>query len=96
MSVDAPSPAAARTSRAYSPRRSQIASGPSTSTAACAPRSPSPASTSSCRARSDPRYLSYAEAALGPFWDLPSPPNDVLVLRATVRQSVHDFDRVRA
>jgi tetratricopeptide (TPR) repeat protein len=45
------------------------------------------------RARSDPRFLSYAQAALGPFWEMPSPPPEVLVLRATLRQSVHDFDR---
>jgi tetratricopeptide (TPR) repeat protein len=45
------------------------------------------------RERSDPRFLSYAQAALGPFWDMPSPPPEVLVLRATIRQSVHDFDR---
>ncbi len=44
------------------------------------------------RARSDPRYLSYAQAALGAFWDQPEPPTEVLVLRATIRQSVHDFD----
>ena len=45
------------------------------------------------RARSDPRFLSYAQAALGPFWDMPVPPPEALVLRATIRQSVHDFDR---
>lgn len=44
------------------------------------------------RARSDPRYLGYAQAALTPWWDLPSPPPQVLVLRATVRQSSHDFE----
>jgi len=44
------------------------------------------------RARSDPRYLGYAQAALGAWWELPSPPSDVLVLRATIRQSSHDFD----
>jgi tetratricopeptide (TPR) repeat protein len=44
------------------------------------------------RARSDPRYLGYAQAALGSWWDLPSPPTDVLVLRATIRQSSHDFE----
>jgi predicted Zn-dependent protease len=44
------------------------------------------------RARSDPRYLGYAQAALAPWWDLPSPPPEVLVLRATIRQSSHDFD----
>jgi len=45
------------------------------------------------RARSDPRYLGYAQAALGPWWDSPNPPPPVLLLRATIRQSVHDFDR---
>jgi predicted Zn-dependent protease len=44
------------------------------------------------RARSDPRYLGYAQAALAPWWQLPAPPADVLVLRATIRQSSHDFD----
>jgi Tfp pilus assembly protein PilF len=44
------------------------------------------------RERSDPRYLGYAQAALAPWWDLPSPPVEVLVLRATIRQSMHDFD----
>jgi tetratricopeptide (TPR) repeat protein len=44
------------------------------------------------RARSDPRYLGYAQAALGAWWGLPSPPPEVLVLRATIRQSSHDFD----
>jgi len=45
------------------------------------------------RARSDPRYLGYAQAALRPWWDIPDAPPPVLVLRATIRQSVHDFDR---
>jgi tetratricopeptide (TPR) repeat protein len=44
------------------------------------------------RSRSDPRYLGYAQAALGPWWGLASPPPQVLVLRATIRQSTHDFD----
>lgn len=44
------------------------------------------------RSRSDPRYLGYAQAALGRWWDLPSPPPEVLVMRATVRQSSHDFE----
>jgi predicted Zn-dependent protease len=44
------------------------------------------------RERSDPRYLGYAQAALAPWWDQPSPPPAVLVLRATIRQSLHDFD----
>ncbi len=44
------------------------------------------------RAESDPRYQGYAQAALSPWWDLRDPPTDVLVLRATLRQSRHDFD----
>ena len=43
------------------------------------------------RAQADPRYNGYAEAALGPWIALPSPPPAVLVLRATLRQSRHDF-----
>jgi len=44
------------------------------------------------RKRADPRYLGQAQAALAPWWDSPSPPEQVLVLRATIRQSLHDFD----
>jgi hypothetical protein len=43
------------------------------------------------RAESDPRYNGYAEAALGPWIALPRPPNAVLLLRATLRQTTHDF-----
>ncbi|MBD8529830.1 MULTISPECIES: tetratricopeptide repeat protein [unclassified Massilia] len=39
----------------------------------------------------DPRYLGYAQAALAPWWDQPQPPSPVLVLRATLRQSTHQF-----
>ena len=39
----------------------------------------------------DPRYLGYAEAALAPWWTQPQPPSAVLVLRATLRQSTHQF-----
>lgn len=44
------------------------------------------------RAESDPRYNGYAEAALRPWLDQPNPPNSVILLRATLRQAVHDFD----
>lgn len=40
----------------------------------------------------DPRYLGYAQAALAPWWSLPSPPVEVQVLRASIRQFLHDFD----
>ena len=44
------------------------------------------------RAESDPRFLGYAQAALTPWWNLPSPPTEVLLLRATIKQSMHQFD----
>src|ERR1700684_45889 len=44
------------------------------------------------RAESDPRYNGYAEAALRPWLTQPKPPNSVILLRATLRQAVHDFD----
>jgi Tfp pilus assembly protein PilF len=40
----------------------------------------------------DPRYLGWAQASLAAWWDLPSPPQQVLVLRATIRQSNHEFE----
>jgi hypothetical protein len=42
------------------------------------------------RAEADPRYLGYAQAALAPWWGEGAPAG-VLVLRATIRQSLHDF-----
>ncbi len=42
-------------------------------------------------AQGDPRYVGYAQAALRPWWDLPQPPTQVLVMRATLRQFRHDF-----
>jgi Flp pilus assembly protein TadD len=43
------------------------------------------------RAEADPRYNGYAQAALSQWWGLVNPPPKVLVLRATIRQSSHDF-----
>jgi hypothetical protein len=45
---------------------------------------------------SDPRYLGRAQAILAPWWKLTDPPADVLLLRATIRQSVHEFPAARA
>jgi len=42
--------------------------------------------------QSDPRYYGYAQAALEPWWGLPDPPPEVLLLRAAIRQSRHEFD----
>ncbi|MGJ7914417.1 hypothetical protein ACI48D_02920 [Massilia sp. LXY-6] len=43
------------------------------------------------RVEGDPRYLGYAQSALGPWWNQPAPPDQILVLRATLRQSTHQF-----
>jgi Tfp pilus assembly protein PilF len=48
------------------------------------------------RERSDPRYLGHAQAALAPWWNATAAPVEVLVLRATIRQSLHDFDAALA
>jgi tetratricopeptide (TPR) repeat protein len=44
------------------------------------------------RRASDPRFLGHAQAALAPWWSQAVPPDDVLLLRATIRQSLHEFD----
>jgi Tfp pilus assembly protein PilF len=43
------------------------------------------------RRESDARLLGQAEATLAPWWTEAEPPLEVLVLRATLRQSSHDF-----
>ena len=43
------------------------------------------------RSGGDPRFLGRAEAALRPWWDDPDPPAEALLLRATIRQSRHEF-----
>jgi len=48
------------------------------------------------RREGDPRFLGRAQAALTPWWNEPSPPSDVLLLRATIRQSLHDFGSATA
>src|SRR5262249_28759633 len=48
------------------------------------------------RSLSDPRYLGRAQATLARWWKLPDPPPDVLLLRATIEQSLHDFTSARA
>jgi tetratricopeptide (TPR) repeat protein len=40
----------------------------------------------------DPRYLGQAQAALKPWWTVVDPPPTALLLRATIKQSNHDFD----
>ena len=45
------------------------------------------------RDEGDPRYLGYAQAALTPWWNLNAPPIKVIVLRATLFQSTHQFNQ---
>src|SRR6185295_11330407 len=40
----------------------------------------------------DPRFLGQAQAALAPWWKLSDPPAPALLLRATIKQSNHDFE----
>jgi predicted Zn-dependent protease len=44
------------------------------------------------RETGDPRFLGQAQAALTPWWTEPDPPAPALLLRATLKQSTHDFD----
>ena len=44
------------------------------------------------RVEGDPRFLGYAQATLGPWWADRTAPTTVLVLRATILQSRHEFD----
>jgi Tfp pilus assembly protein PilF len=43
------------------------------------------------RLEGDPRFLGYAQATLAPWWKDPDAPTKVLVLRATILQSSHQF-----
>jgi len=47
------------------------------------------------RATGDPRFLGQAQAALAPWWTADDAPPAILVLRATLKQSTHDFDGAR-
>lgn len=42
-------------------------------------------------AEGDPRYVGYAQAALGSWWDSPHPPLEARVMRAILKQYSHDF-----
>jgi tetratricopeptide (TPR) repeat protein len=44
------------------------------------------------RVTGDPHYGGYAQAALTPWWDVAGAPQEVLVLRATLHQRMHEFD----
>jgi tetratricopeptide (TPR) repeat protein len=44
------------------------------------------------KAEADPRYYGYAQGVLKPWWDIPEPSSEVLLLRALILQNRHDFD----
>jgi len=48
------------------------------------------------RSEADPRYLGRAQAALAPWWNAAAPPVSVLVLRASIKQSQHEFTNALA
>ncbi|BFU95370.1 MAG: hypothetical protein NTNFB02_20920 [Nitrospira sp.] len=48
------------------------------------------------RSAGDPRFLGQAQAVLTPWWNEPMPPPAALLLRATIRQNGHEFDRALA
>jgi tetratricopeptide (TPR) repeat protein len=48
------------------------------------------------RAEGDPRHLGRAQALLAPWWNDAAAPDDVVLLRATIKQSLHDFAGARA
>lgn len=45
----------------------------------------------SARSTGDPRYLGYAQSALGPWWNAKDAPLPVLLLRAQIHQHNHSF-----
>lgn len=47
---------------------------------------------SRARTEGDPRQLGLAQAALAPWWSQPDAPPAVRLLRATIRQSQHEFE----
>ena len=48
------------------------------------------------RITGDPRYSGYAEGALAPWWQLDQVPPEVLLVRAMLRQRMHQFDAALA
>ena len=44
------------------------------------------------RRNADPRLIGYAQAALRPWWTAASPPDTILFLRASLKQTVHEFN----
>jgi tetratricopeptide (TPR) repeat protein len=72
--------------RLATPRAAQTLRGDGPSAAALAR-----AHIERARASGDPRELGYARGVLAPWWNAADAPDAVLLLRATLRQSQHDF-----
>ena len=47
------------------------------------------------RRTADPRHYGRAQAVLARWWTAAMPPDDVLILRATIRQAIHEFAPAR-
>ena len=43
----------------------------------------------------DPRFDGYAQSSLQPWWEKPTPPTEVLLIRAMLEQRGHHFDGYR-
>lgn len=48
------------------------------------------------RLEGDSQWVVQAKSVLQPWWNLPEPPVEVLLLRASIRQNQHEFDRALA
>ncbi|CUS34396.1 conserved hypothetical protein [Candidatus Nitrospira nitrosa] len=48
------------------------------------------------RSEGDPRFIGQAQAVLSPWWNEATPPPEILLLRATIRQNAHEFDQALA
>jgi hypothetical protein len=46
-------------------------------------------------AESDPRFVGYAQGTLAPWWRMAAPPVAIRLLRARIRQALHDFAGAR-
>src|SRR5262245_34576661 len=44
------------------------------------------------RSEGDPRFLGHAQAILAPWWKQSTPPPAALLLRATIKQTAHEFE----
>lgn len=48
------------------------------------------------KSQNESRFYGYARAALEPWWDLPTPPAEILKVRAKLKESDHQYDQAVA